>query len=66
MQDLFSTGQVARLIGVAQHRIDYAISNGHLDEVQFFFLGKRCFTSADLRKIAKYFGATLPRGGGNV
>lgn len=66
MQDLYSMGQVARLVGVPQHRIAYAISSGHLDEAQLFFLRKRCFTSTDLRKIAKYFGVSVPRRGGNV
>lgn len=66
MQRMFSMGEVARLLGVKSHRIDYAISVGHLGDAGFRFLGKRCFTEADLRKIAKHFGVVVQKGGDDV
>jgi hypothetical protein len=57
---------VARLLGVQQHCIDYAISSGHLPDAKFRFLGKRCFDATEVRRITKYFGVPVqPSKGGN-
>jgi hypothetical protein len=63
MQTLLPTGQVSRMLGVRQHRIDYAISSGHLSDAKFRFLNKRCFDISDIRRIANHFGVPLPEGG---
>jgi hypothetical protein len=66
MQRLYSTGQAARLLNIRQHRIDYAISGGHLPDAKFRFLNKRCFDAADIQRIAKHFNVVLPKGGTDV
>jgi hypothetical protein len=55
MEQIFSTGQVAKLLGIARHKIEYAIVNGHLPEARFRFLDKRCFDDADIQRMAEYF-----------
>ena len=59
MQEIFSTGEVAKFLGIARHKIEYAIANGHLPEASFRFLDKRCFTGGDVKQIAEYFGAEI-------
>jgi DNA-binding transcriptional MerR regulator len=56
MEKIFSTGEVAKILGIARHKIEYAIANSHLPEVQFRFLDKRCFTNDDVKRIGIYFG----------
>jgi len=56
MEQIFSTGQIAKMLGVQRHRIEYAIANGHLPEARFRFLDKRCFDAEDVNKIGEYFG----------
>ena len=43
MEKIFSTGEVAKILGIARHKIEYAIANNHLPEARFRFLDKRCF-----------------------
>lgn len=52
---LYSTGEVARLLGVKSHRITYAITNGMVPEPGRF-CGKRLFASEDVERLANYFG----------
>lgn len=63
MEQIYSTGQAAKMIGVARHRIEYAIVSGHLPEAHFRFLDKRCFTAADIQQMAEYFGVDLEPNG---
>ena len=68
MQKIYSTGEVARLLGVRQHRIDYAITSGQLPPPKFHFLGKRCFSASEVEEIADHYGVQSPasKGGGHV
>jgi len=59
MQQIYSMGQVAKLLGVQKHRIEYAIATGQLADTKFRFLGKRGFDNNDLRRIAKHFGVKV-------
>ena len=56
MENIYSTGQAAKMLGIQRHRIEYAIVNGHLPEARFRFLDKRCFDAADIQGMAEYFG----------
>ena len=56
MDQIFSTGQVGRLLGIQPYRITYAINAGQVAEASFRFLGKRCFTSKDIERVARHFG----------
>lgn len=53
---IFSIGEVSRLLGVQAYRIAYAIDAGHVPEASFHFLHKRCFSEADITRIAEHFG----------
>jgi hypothetical protein len=59
MKQVFSTGQVAKLLGIARHKIEYAIVNGHLPEARFRFLDKRCFDGDDIQRMSEYFGVEV-------
>lgn len=47
--------QVANLLGIRKHRLEYAITSGQIPE-PIRFLGKRAFCPSDVRLIAAYFG----------
>lgn len=51
----YSTGEVARLLGVAQHRIAYAHVTGKCPEPSRF-CGKRAYSSEDVARLASHFG----------
>lgn len=53
---LLSISQVAALIGVRKHRIEYALTSGYLPEPKLRFVGKRVFDPSEVRVIASYFG----------
>ncbi len=59
MLQLFSTGELARLLGVPAHRIEYAHATGHLDEPQLRLAGKRAYDCDDVRRVAAYFGVEV-------
>ena len=55
MSQLYSIGDVSRMTGAKPYQIEYAISVGKLPEPKTRFLGKRCFTEDDIRRIAQLF-----------
>ncbi len=59
MPQLFSMGQLARLLDIPAHRIEYAHASGRLGEPSLRFLGKRAYDAADVRRVALHFGVTL-------
>ena len=59
MNQIFSTGQVAKLLGLQAYRIGYAHSTGQLAEPNYRFLDKRVYSEADVARVAKYFGVDL-------
>lgn len=62
MQQLYSTGQVAKLLGVQAYQIEYAYVSGQLAEPAFRFLGKRVHGPDDVRRVADHFGLALDDG----
>jgi hypothetical protein len=59
MNTIHSTGQVARMLGIPTYRIGYAHSTGSLEEPAYRFLDKRCYTNADVRRVAAHFGVPI-------
>ena len=59
MNTIFSTGQLARLLGIPAYKIGYAHATGRLEEPAFRFLDKRCYTAADVCRVAAHFGVTI-------
>jgi hypothetical protein len=59
MDHIFSIGQVGRMLKVQPYRIAYAIETGQLPDAAFHFLHKRCFTEADIQRIAQFFGVEM-------
>ncbi len=53
---LLSTSEVAALLGVRKHRIEYALAEGHVPEPKLRFLNKRAFDPSEVCVIASYFG----------
>jgi hypothetical protein len=56
MNNLLSISQVANLIGVRRHRIEYALSANYLPEPRLRLIGKRFFDPSEVCVIASYFG----------
>lgn len=54
--NLLPIGEVAALLGVRKHRIEYALAEKMIPEPQTRFLGKRVFAPADVMRIATFFG----------
>lgn len=57
-QTHYSTGEVARLLGVAQHKIAYAHVRGKCPEPSRF-CGKRAYSLEDVQRLAEHFGIPL-------
>ena len=55
--ELLSTGDVAKKLGIARHKIEYAITNGSLPDAKLRVANKRCFSLEEVEGIAEYFGA---------
>lgn len=62
MQQLLGLSGVSKVVGVARHRIDYAIANGSIPEPKLRVANKRVFTEEDLQRIADYFGVSIKNG----
>jgi DNA-binding transcriptional MerR regulator len=68
MEQIYSTGEVSRMVGVQPYQLTYAIAIGKLPEPKYRFLDKRCFTAEDIRRVAEHFrievtGAAAQEGG---
>ncbi len=59
MEQLFSTGQVARIVGVPPYKIGYAHANNRLAEPVHRVMNKRLYTPDDVRRVALHFGVEL-------
>jgi DNA-binding transcriptional MerR regulator len=62
-QHVYSLKDVAALVGVKPHRIEYALKNGYLPEPAERVTNRRIFTVTDLQAALLYFAkpATLGR-----
>lgn len=58
-QKLYSTVDLARLLGVAEHRLSYALRVGKVPEPNLKVAGKRLFTQEEARRISEYFGVDI-------
>ena len=52
-------GDVARLLGVKPYRVTYALATGLVPEPRTRIANKRLFDSADVARLADYFGVTI-------
>ncbi len=62
MQQLLAIGEISRMIGIARHRIEYAVSNGAIPEPQIRVANKRAFSPEEVQNIADYFGVSIKNG----
>ncbi len=60
-EQLFSTLEAARLVGVTEFRLAYAHRAGHLAEPTYRITNKRIYTASDLERVARYFKGRKPR-----
>lgn len=56
---LYASSECSKLVGVAEHRINYARRIGRLKNPSFYVAGKWIYSEADIREIAKYFGVEI-------
>jgi hypothetical protein len=58
--ELFSSIEVARIAGVPEHRLAYALRAGKLSPPAFLVAGKKVFTEDDCRRVRDYFAQRGP------
>jgi len=58
MQTFYSTGQLARMLGLRPHQIEYAHASGQLPEPEMRFLGKRVYSETDVARLSDFFGVS--------
>lgn len=66
MNNLYSTVDVSRLLGVGEHRLAYAIRTGKLEGPSYKVCNKRVYTEDDLRRVAEYFEVEMPDRKGGI
>ncbi len=59
-QTYFSIATVSRLLGVAQHRLNYAHRANKIPEPQQF-AGRRMYTKADIERLSQHFAVQMPQ-----
>lgn len=57
MQNIYSLGEVARMLGIPPYKLTYAITTGLVPDASARFAGRRAFSEADVQKLAAHFGA---------
>jgi len=62
MYNGYLLNDAARRAGVRGYQVAYAISQGHLPEVQQWFNRQRIFTDEDIGRIKQYFSTRPKRG----
>lgn len=60
--NIYSLKDVAALVGVKPHRIEYALKNGYLPEPAERVTNRRIFTPADLQAAMVYFSKPITLG----
>jgi DNA-binding transcriptional MerR regulator len=60
LQQLYSTIETARLVGVTEFRLAYAHRTGQLAEPTYKIANKRIYTQDDLQRVAEYFKNRQP------
>jgi hypothetical protein len=61
-QQHYSLKEVAKIVGVKAHRINYAITNGYLAEPAERVTNRRLFSISDLQAALVYFAKPAERG----
>lgn len=57
---LFSVNDAAKLLSIAEHKINYATKIGELPDSTHRVGGIRVYTVEDIRRMAQYFGVPVP------
>jgi DNA-binding transcriptional MerR regulator len=60
MTEIYSLGQVARMLDLQNHRIAYALITRALPEPEQRHARQRCFTPDDVQRIAEHFKVANP------
>lgn len=61
-QHIYSLKDVAALVGVKPHRIEYALRNGYLPEPAERVTNRRIFSASDLQAAMVYFSKPVTLG----
>jgi len=59
-QEMYLLKDVAQKLGKRPHQIVYALTSGQVPEVRLKVAGRRLFQPADIRRLARFFGVSLP------
>ncbi len=61
MKQLYSTVDLARQLGIAEHRIAYAHRTGKLAQASYVIANRRVYTESDVNRVADFFGVSTTR-----
>ncbi len=53
--ELFTLGEVARIVNVPPYKVSYAISVGLLPDTAMRLANKRCFTQEEVNRVLRHF-----------
>ena len=59
MEKLFGLGDVARMLGVQQHKVVYALLCGYVPEPKMWVSGKRAWSMTEIETLAEHFGSKI-------
>lgn len=60
MANLKTTAEVAQLLKIKEHRINYALRIGKVAQPKLRMAGRKLFTTRDVKRVADYFGVEVP------
>lgn len=66
MTNLKTTAEVATLLKIKEHRINYAMRVGRVAQPKMRMAGRKLFTPTEVKRVAAYFGVQVPEGGSHV
>lgn len=60
MANLKTTAEVAQLLKIKEHRINYSMRVGKVAQPKLRMAGRKLFTAKDVKRVADYFGVEVP------
>lgn len=60
MKNLKTTAEVATLLKIKEHKLNYAMRTGRLAQPKLRPSGRKLFTNREVKRIAEFFGVEVP------
>lgn len=60
MKNLKTTKEVATLLKIKEHKLNYAMRTGRLAQPKLRMANRKIFTPKEVKRVADYFGVEVP------